>query len=53
MLGPGVPDPPREARLVAKSESRHRLSAGVFVVAKSVLSGLHHEYSFVAVPAGA
>jgi transposase InsO family protein len=44
-LGPGVPDPPRESARVATSESRHRLAAGVPVLAKSVLGGLHHEYS--------
>jgi transposase InsO family protein len=44
-LGPGVPDPPRGAAAVPKSESRHRLAAGALVLAKSVLGGLHHEYS--------
>lgn len=44
-LGPGVPDPPRRASVVAKSEPRHRLAAGAVVFAKSVLGGLHHEYS--------
>jgi len=44
-LGPGVPDPPRGAAVVPKSESRHRLAAGALVLAKSVLGGLHHEYS--------
>jgi putative transposase len=43
-LGPGVPDPPHELALIPKSESRHRLAAGEFVFAKSVLAGLHHEY---------
>jgi transposase InsO family protein len=51
MLGPGVPDPPREAGVVAKSPSRHRLSAGAFVIAKSILGGLHHEYSLATVSA--
>ncbi len=45
MLGPGVPDPPPGAVVVPKSESRHRLAAGALVLAKSVLGGLHHEYS--------
>ena len=45
MLGPGVPDPPRGVVVVPKSESRHRLAAGALVLAKSVLGGLHHEYS--------
>ena len=44
-LGPGVPDPPRGAAVLLKSESRHRLAAGTLVLAKSVLGGLHHEYS--------
>ena len=44
MLGPAVPDPPRGAVVVPKSESRHRLAAGALVLAKSVLGGLHHEY---------
>ena len=44
-LGPGVPDPPRPTVVFPKSKSRHRLAAGVFVRVKSVLSGLHHEYS--------
>lgn len=38
-------DPPQVAFAVSKSESRHRLAAGAVVHAKSVLSGLHHEYS--------
>src|SRR6266446_8681544 len=42
MLGPGVPDPPRGAAVVSKSESRHRVAAGALVLAKSVLAGLHH-----------
>jgi len=53
MLGPGVPDPPREPGVVAKFQSRHRLSAGAFVIAKSVLGGLHHEYSMATVSANA
>lgn len=44
-LGPGVPDPPAGSVVVPKSESRHRLAAGTLVLAKSVLGGLHHEYS--------
>jgi transposase InsO family protein len=49
MLGPGVPDPPRGAVVVPKSESRHRLAAGTRVLSKSVLGGLHHEYSIATV----
>jgi hypothetical protein len=44
-LGPGVPDPPQELAVIPKSESRHRLAAGALVLAKSILGGLHHEYS--------
>ena len=51
VLGPGVPDPPRESAAIPKSESRHRLAAGALVLAKSVLGGLHHEYSLVTAPA--
>jgi putative transposase len=44
-LGPGVPDPPKESWAAPKSESRHRLAAAALVLVKSVLGGLHHEYS--------
>jgi len=44
-LGPGVPDPPRELVLIPRSESRYRLTVGSLVLAKSILGGLHHEYS--------
>ena len=44
-LGPGVPDPPKVASVVPKSETRHQLPAGAVVHAKLVLGGLHHEYS--------
>ena len=53
MLGPGVPDPPKEPEKSLQSESRHRLAAGALVLARSVLGGLHHEYSLAAAPAGA
>jgi hypothetical protein len=33
--------------MVQKVKSRHRLGEGVAVLAKSVLGGLHHEYSTV------
>jgi putative transposase len=52
-LGPGVPGPPEKFAQVPKSESRHRLAAGALVLAKSVLGGLHHEYSIAATPATA
>ena len=44
-LGPGVPDPPQELAVLPKSTSRHRLAMGALVRAKSILGGLHHEYS--------
>src|ERR1700730_10246462 len=44
-LGPGVPDPPKESVVALKSESRHRLAADVLVRVRSILGGLHHEYS--------
>jgi hypothetical protein len=44
-LGPGVPDPPKAASAISTSESRHRMAAGAVVLTKSVLGGLHHEYS--------
>jgi transposase InsO family protein len=47
-LGPGVPDPPTKARRIPRSESRHRLPASALVLARSVLGGLHHEYSLAA-----
>ncbi len=51
-LGPGVPDPPVGGLLVQNSESRHRLAAGSLVLMKSILGGLHHEYSLVTARAG-
>jgi len=50
-LGPCVPGPPKDIVPIAKSESRHRLAAGTLVLAKSVLNGLHHEYSLRATTA--
>ena len=50
-LGPAVPGPPREVAKVPKSESRHRLAAGMLVRVQSVLGGLHHEYSLQSTPA--
>jgi len=52
-LGPGVPDPPEGVAVVRKSKSRHRLAAGALVLAKSILEGLHHEYSIATSTAGA
>ena len=48
-LGPGVPDPPESTAVFPKSKSCHRLTAGAFVRVKSVLRGLHHEYSLATV----
>jgi putative transposase len=53
MLGPGVPDPPRGSARIRSAESRHRLATGALVLAKSVLGGLHHEYSLARLPANA
>jgi hypothetical protein len=44
-LGPSVPDPPVGAVLRANEKSRQRLGARAVVCARSVLGGLHHEYS--------
>ncbi len=44
-LGPGVPDPPVRPAMRADEKSRHRLGARMLVCARSVLGGLHHEYS--------
>jgi putative transposase len=45
-LGPGVPDPPVKWTDAKHFKSRHRLGEDVIVLARSVLGGLHHEYSF-------
>ncbi len=52
-LGPGVPDPPENDAVVAKLATRHRLAAGALVLVKSILGGLHHEYSLAAAPVSA
>ena len=44
-LGPGVPDPPTKAVTFQTQQSRHRIREGFVVLAKSVLGGLHHDYS--------
>ena len=46
-LGPGVPDPPARTAVFSAQQSRHRIAEGFLVLAKSVLGGLHHEYSLV------
>ncbi|RPI43531.1 MAG: transposase, partial [Hyphomicrobiaceae bacterium] len=44
-LGPGVPDPPAKAATLPSQQSRHRIRESFLVLARSVLGGLHHEYS--------
>src|SRR5215471_11146642 len=44
-LGPGIPQP-RAALPVSLQTSRHQLPTGQLVVARSILSGLHHDYGF-------
>ena len=46
-LGPGVPDPPAAALPPSTRPSSHRIGEGLAVRAKSILGGLHHEYSLV------
>jgi putative transposase len=52
-LGPGVPDPSEKHETILTLEPRHRLATGALVLAKSILGGLHHEYSLAAAPASA
>jgi putative transposase len=52
-LGPGVPDPPPASALVPRSELRHRLAADALVLVRSILGGLHHEYSLATAGASA
>ena len=52
-LGPGVPDPPEKHETIPTPEPGHRLATGALVLAKSILGGLHHEYSLAAAPASA
>jgi transposase InsO family protein len=49
-LGPGVPDPPENV-VIPEPEARHRLAEDALVLAKSILGGLHHEYSLAPAPA--
>ena len=44
-LGPGVPDPPPSYYDYRQPNSRHRREESYVVRAKSILGGLHHEYS--------
>jgi putative transposase len=50
-LGPGVPGPPAGSARAPKPESRRLWTPGALVRAKSVLGGLHHEYSLWSTPA--
>ena len=52
-LGPGVPDPPPDLAAIPKAQSRHRVPANTLVLMKSVLGGLHHEYSSATAPTSA
>ncbi|MET0164580.1 MAG: integrase core domain-containing protein [Vicinamibacterales bacterium] len=45
-LGPGVPDPPSKSAMLPPQLSRYRIRERLVVLSKSVLGGLHHEYSF-------
>jgi putative transposase len=44
-LGPGVPDLPYHSSALTPVHSRHRLGEHLAVRVKSVLGGIHHEYS--------
>jgi putative transposase len=44
-LGPGVPDRPAGAAVRVDEKSPYHLGARTIVCARSVLAGLHHEYS--------
>jgi putative transposase len=44
-LGPGIPQP-SAALPVSLQTSRHQLPTGQLVVARSIMSGLHHDYGF-------
>jgi transposase InsO family protein len=46
-LGPGFPDPPPALALASKPNSRCRLDERLVMRVRSVLGGLHHEYSLV------
>ena len=50
-LGPGVPGAPAGSACTSKTEPRCRWTPGALVRAKSVLGGLHHEYSLCSTPA--
>ena len=47
-LGPGMPGPPRVPPPASDAVCRHRIDAACSVTVRSVLGGLHHEYSLQA-----
>ena len=47
-LGPDVPDPPADLAQIPHENSRHHVDRRLVVHAKTILGGLHHEYSLVA-----
>jgi hypothetical protein len=49
-LGPGIPDPPPKTAVFHTQKSRHWIAESLVVLSKSVLAGLHHEYSYSPVP---
>jgi len=44
-LDPGVPDPPSAAMRSSSQLCHHQISGGLLLRVKSMLAGLHHEYS--------
>ncbi len=47
-LGPGVPDPPAPWTVAHNRRYRHRIDERLMVRVRSLLGGLHHEYSLAA-----
>jgi putative transposase len=50
-LGPGVPDPPATWTLAHHQEARPRIGERLVVHVRSVLGGMHHEYSLASASA--
>ncbi len=48
-LGPGIPNSPANSGVRPEASSRHRRGESYAVRSESILGGLHHEYSLVAV----
>jgi putative transposase len=44
-LGPGVPDPPLATVRASTQLSGHQIGGRLVLRVKSILAGLHHEYS--------